>query len=184
MPRRRAGAARAVLVASADRAEWATVPYGLRPPAAKMWGERGRVSDNRLRPRGQHVKVLIAHGDAASRDRLRRITEDDGALGLVVTESGRGEDAFALLTGDGAPELALVDWELPGLGGPEVCRLVRARRRADAPYIILLTPGEEQAGEAFAAGADDCLAAGASGHELQARIFAARRFTARRRACH
>jgi len=126
------------------------------------------------------VKVRIAHGDAASRDRLRRITEDDGALGLVVTESGDGEDTLHLLTGDDAPELALVDWDLPGLGGRDVCRLARARRRFGAPYIILLVPDQERAGEAFAAGADDCLMSGASGYEVQARLFAARRFTVRR----
>jgi DNA-binding response OmpR family regulator len=70
---------------------------------------------------------------------------------------------------------ALVDWDLPGCNGPELCRQVRARRSASPPYIIVLARTDEQIGEAFAAGADDCLNAAAGGHELQAHIVAARR---------
>jgi DNA-binding response OmpR family regulator len=69
----------------------------------------------------------------------------------------------------------VVDWDLPGCGGPELCRQVRAARRSRPPYIILLAPGKPESDEAFAAGADDCVAAGAGEHELKARIFAARR---------
>ena len=42
-------------------------------------------------------------------------------------------------------------------------------------YLILLASTEEQVGEAFAAGADDRVHAAAGQHELQARLFAARR---------
>ena len=55
---------------------------------------------------------------------------------------------------------------------------MRARRRSGPPYIILLAQTEEQVGEAFAAGADDCVHAAAGEHELQARLFAARRLGA------
>ena len=83
-----------------------------------------------------------------------------------------------MLLGDDAPDLAVVDWDLPGCNGPELCRQVRARRRSGPPYIIVLAQTDEQIGEAFAAGADDCLNAAAGGHELQARLFAARRLGA------
>ena len=83
-----------------------------------------------------------------------------------------------MLLGDDAPDLAVVDWDLPGCDGPELCRQVRAQRRSAPPYIILLAQTEEQVGEAFAAGADDCVHAAAAEHELQARIFAARRLGA------
>ena len=121
------------------------------------------------------MKLLIAHGDATSRYAIREAAQDLSALGLEPVESDEGGQTVELLLGDDAPELAVVDWDLPGCGGPELCRQVRARRRSGPPYIILLAPTEEQIGEAFAAGADDCIHAAASDHELQARLFAARR---------
>jgi DNA-binding response OmpR family regulator len=85
---------------------------------------------------------------------------------------------MSLLLGANAPALAVIDWDLPGGGGPELCRRVRAQRRSRPPYIILLAASEEQVGEAFEAGADDCIEAAAGGHALQARIVAARRLAA------
>jgi DNA-binding response OmpR family regulator len=124
------------------------------------------------------VKLLIAHGDATSRCALREVAQDLSALGLEPVEADEGATSVELLLGDDAPGLAVVDWDLPGCGGLELCRQVRARRSSGPPYIILLAQNEEQIGEAFAAGADDCIQAGAGGHELQARIFAARRLGA------
>ncbi len=129
-------------------------------------------------PRGDHVKVLIAHGDAVSRYALREVAEDLSALGLKPVESSEGAQTMELLTGDDAPALAVVDWDLPGVSGPELCRQVRRRCGSRSPYIILIAPGSEQVDEAFAAGANDCLRASATGHELQARIVAARRLGA------
>jgi DNA-binding response OmpR family regulator len=125
------------------------------------------------------VRLLIAHGDAGSRDVLREVAGELEALELEPVESGDGEQAVELLLGADAPRLAVVDWDLPGVGGPELCRQVRARRRTGAPYIILLAPSEDRVGEALAAGADDCVPAGSGAHELQARLFAARRLGAR-----
>jgi CheY-like chemotaxis protein len=124
------------------------------------------------------VRLLIAHGDAGSRYAIREVAHDLSALALEPVESGDGGQAVELLLGDDAPGLAVVDWDLPGVGGPELCRQVKAGRTRGAPYIILLAPSEELVGEAFAAGADDCVAAGAGEHELQARLFAARRLGA------
>jgi DNA-binding response OmpR family regulator len=126
-------------------------------------------------PQGVKVKVLIAHGDAGSRYALREMAEDLSALGLEPIESAEGTATIELLTGDDVPALAVVDWDLPGVSGPELCRRVRAQRRTGSPYIILLAASEEQVGEALAAGADDCVHAAAGQHELQARLFAARR---------
>ena len=57
-----------------------------------------------------------------------------------------GASTVELLLGDDAPDLAVVDWDLPGCGGPELCRQVRAQRRSAPPYIILLAQTEEQVG--------------------------------------
>ena len=115
------------------------------------------------------MKLLIAHGDATSRYALREVANDLSALGLEPVESDEGGASVEILLGADAPGLALVDWDLPGCNGPELCRQVRAQRRSSPPYIIVLAQTDEQIGEAFAAGADDCLNAAAGGHELQAR---------------
>ncbi len=121
------------------------------------------------------MRLLIAHGDAGSRHALREATHDLAVLRLELVESGDGGQAVAMLLRADGPGVAVVDWDLPGLGGPELCRQVKARRRTGAPYIILLAPSEALVGEALAAGADDCIAVGAGKHELHARLFAARR---------
>jgi DNA-binding response OmpR family regulator len=131
---------------------------------------------------GETMRLLIAHGDAWSRSALREAAEGLSALGLEPVESGEGAQAEDLLLGADAPGLAVIDWDLPGVGGAELCRRVRARRRTGPPYIILLAGTDEQVGEAFAAGADDCVGPGAGDHELQARLFAARRLGALRAA--
>jgi DNA-binding response OmpR family regulator len=124
------------------------------------------------------VKLLIAHGDAGSRWALREVAEDLSAIGLVPLESDEGGQTVEMLLADDGPDVAVVDWDLPGCNGPELCRQVRARRASGPPYIIVLAETPEQVGEAFAAGANDCLDIAAAGHELQARIFAARRLSA------
>lgn len=160
-------------------AAWATVLSELRPTGSRMGArEKATSPQQRMSHWGEDVKVLIAHGDAASRYALREVAEDLTALGLRPVESSEGGQTVDLLTGDDAPELAVIDWDLPGCGGPELCRQVRSRRGARSPYIILIAPGDEQVDEAFAAGADDCLRASAASHELQARIVAARRLGA------
>jgi CheY-like chemotaxis protein len=121
------------------------------------------------------VRLLIAHGDAGSRYALREAAEDLGALAFESVEAGEGGRAEQLLLGDDAPGVAVVDWDLPGGGGPELCRRVKAGRTTGRPYIILLAPSQSEVAEAFAAGADDCVPAGSGEHELQARLFAARR---------
>lgn len=143
-----------------------------------MGAREQAASPRRQSHRGEDVKVLIAHGDATSRYALREAAEDLSALGLKPMESSESGQTVELLTGDDAPDLAVVDWDLPGGGAPELCRQVRSRRGARSPYIIIIAPGDDQVDEAFAAGADDCLRASAAGHELQARIVAARRLGA------
>jgi len=126
---------------------------------------------------GGIVKLLIAHGDAGSRCAIREVAADLTGPGLESVEAREGAQTVAMLLAPGAPDVAVVDWDLPGCSGPELCRRVRASRGSRAPYIIVLNGSGHPAGEALEAGADDCVATTAPGHELLARIAAARRFT-------
>ena len=55
----------------------------------------------------------------------------------VVVHDGLA--AWEHLTSSGPPPLAIVDWEMPGLEGPELCRLVRSDTERALLYLILFT---------------------------------------------
>lgn len=122
------------------------------------------------------MKLLIAHGDAGTRFALRRVAVGLASVDLEPVESGDGSQTVELLLAADAPDLAVIDWDLPGCDGPELCRRVRARRRSGRLYIILLARSGHPLADGFEAGADDCVSVAAGAHELQARISAGRRF--------
>jgi DNA-binding response OmpR family regulator len=120
------------------------------------------------------MDVLIAHGSEASRRKLVRTL---GGQGVGLVEAADGDVALDLLMTTGAPRLALVDWDLPGLEGPELCRLLRDFNLGRPPYIILLS----QAGRAcdvaagLQAGANDIVLLPVAAKELRARVEYGRR---------
>ncbi len=113
-------------------------------------------------------QILVADDSLLSRSMLRRILERDGYEVLAV---GNGLDALDLLTRPDAPRLAILDWNMPGLDGIEVCRQLR-ENPAINPYIILLT-GKERPDDVvhgLRAGADDYLVKPFDSAVLTARI--------------
>lgn len=124
------------------------------------------------------MQLLIAHGDAASRLALKRVVAGLPDGSLEVIESGEGMETVEMLLAADSPALAVVDWDLPGCDGPELCRLVRAYHEAGPPYIILLARSDHRIAVGLEAGADDCVHTPAKGDELRARINVGRRFAA------
>ena len=124
------------------------------------------------------MQLLIAHGDAASRLALKLVAAALPGGELEVIESGEGMETLEMLLATDSPVVALVDWDLPGCEGPELCRLVRAYREAGPPYIILLAPSDYRLAEGLEAGADDCVRTPANADELRARINVGCRFAA------
>ena len=105
------------------------------------------------------MQLLIAHKDAAARAALARAIGVARDGGLEVVESAVGTEALELLLEDDAPRLAVVDWDMPGLDGPELCRLVRDFHLGGPPYIVLLAAGPHHPDveSALEAGANDCI---------------------------
>lgn len=91
----------------------------------------------------------------------------------VVTASD-GSQAWEVLQRDDAPPLAILDWMMPGLTGPEICRLVRQAGREPYTYILLLTSRtlKEDLFEGLSAGADDYVTKPFDQYELKARLRA------------
>ena len=81
-------------------------------------------------------RVLIAEADPWSRDLLKHVLHNvrcDARLDLCAD----GQQALSLLT-DVPYDLAIVDWELPGIDGLSVLRSVRQRKRnPPLPFILM-----------------------------------------------
>ena len=119
------------------------------------------------------MDLLIAHGSEVSR---RKLAQTLAGPGVRLVQAGDGADALDLLTAAGAPRLALIEWDLPGCDGPELCRLLRAYRDVGPPYIILVARSDQRLAEGLEAGADDCIHTPADADEMRARINVGRRF--------
>src|SRR5438128_567997 len=68
-------------------------------------------------------RVLIAEDDAVSRTVLERTLR---GWGYDVSVTQNGTDAWQVMLADDSPRLAILDWMMPGIEGPEVCRRARA----------------------------------------------------------
>lgn len=92
--------------------------------------------------------------------------------GFDVELAHDGEQAWTLLQQAGAPPLAVVDWMMPGLDGPEVCRRLRTLDTSTPTYVILLTSRDAAADivEGLRAGADDYVTKPPDEDELVARV--------------
>ncbi len=121
------------------------------------------------------MRILVAEDDAASRILLQKVLTK---WGYDVVTARSGEEAWAVLTGDNAPDLAVLDWMMPELDGVEVCRRVRALDLSSPPYLILLTSrGDKQdIATGLEAGAADYVQKPFDHDELRARLLVGRRF--------
>jgi|SRR5579875_1137029 two-component system KDP operon response regulator KdpE len=95
------------------------------------------------------------------------------ASGYIVSDARSGEGALEALRKN-KYDLVLLDMNMPGLGGLETCRLIRAS--SDVPIIVLtVRNAENDKVEALDAGADDYVTKPFGTPELLARIRAALR---------
>jgi DNA-binding response OmpR family regulator len=120
------------------------------------------------------VHILAADDDSISRALLARTLEHWGHKVEAVAD---GLEARRRLVEPGAPTLAILDWSMPGLEGPEVCRQVRAAALRMQPYLVMLTArrAPEDLAVALEAGADDFLSKPFNRVELMARLHAGMR---------
>jgi two-component system KDP operon response regulator KdpE len=101
---------------------------------------------------------------------LRAVHRALAARGYTVVTAPDGEDAIAEVEA-AMPDLVVLDLNLPGIDGMEVCR--RLRTRTQVP-ILILSVREDEAGkvQALDLGADDYLTKPFGVEELLARVRA------------
>ncbi|MFC4060664.1 response regulator transcription factor [Planomonospora corallina] len=76
--------------------------------------------------------------------------------GHEVVTAGHGQAALDTMARR-IPDAVILDWMMPGLSGPEVCRELRAMPGGDRVAVLMLTVrvGPDDEMEAFRAGVDD-----------------------------
>ena len=120
------------------------------------------------------MRILIAEDSLVARRLLESTLR---RWGHEVVATADGSEAWQAMQASGAPPLAIVDWVMPGMEGPELCRRVRQTPEISSLYLILLTakgtPEEIVIG--LATGADDYLVKPFNPEELRARVEAGRR---------
>jgi len=94
------------------------------------------------------------------------------AAGLTAESTTSAEDALARIRVK-QPDLVVLDWNLPGMTGLELCRIIRRDPIAWRLPVLFLTAnaGADDVVEAFACGADDYVTKPFRGPELGARIL-------------
>jgi two-component system, cell cycle response regulator len=118
--------------------------------------------------------VLIAEDDPI----FRRILESwFKKWDYRVTAVENGLDAWEVLQKEDAPQLAILDWMMPGADGIELCRRVRERKQGAYLYVLLLTAKDDKQDviAGLEAGADDYLTKPFNVGELRARVRAGNR---------
>jgi two-component system KDP operon response regulator KdpE len=112
------------------------------------------------------IRILVVDDEPAIRRALRAPLLE---LGFQVTEASRGEEALQTLRG-AACDVVLLDINMPGIGGIETLRRIRAVAPRLPVLMLTVRDGEEEKVEALELGADDYVTKPFSTRELIARI--------------
>ncbi len=118
-------------------------------PAPCVWVVDDSASEARF------IKTALGTG-------FRVETFPDGAAMLESLHAGR------------APDVVVLDWEMPGMSGPEVCQFLRGQRETEALPVLLLTSHSrpEDLVQGLRAGANDYVSKPFRTEEVRARVDA------------
>jgi two-component system, cell cycle response regulator len=127
------------------------------------------------------MKVLVADDDITGRSLVSRWVR---GWGYEVVTASDGDEALFALESDSSVQLAVLDWMMPGVSGPEICRTVREKFTGRYIYIVLLTGKSESDDTVLGleAGADDYMTKPCNPKELEARLRSGKRIVDLERA--
>lgn len=123
------------------------------------------------------MRVLIADDDPVARAWMTSILED---AGYEVSAMNTGTEALDAVVSDHSIRIVVLDWMMPGVAGPDICREIRARPHAQYTYVIIVSArsGQDAFREGMEAGADEFLSKPYAPLELVSRVRVAERVLA------
>ena len=130
---------------------------------------------SRSRAHGRHssqiTRVMVVEDERDIADLIKHTLERGTDIEVTIIASGDGALKAA---GERPPDLIVLDLNLPGLGGLEVCRLLKSRPATKDVPIIMLTARSAESDRVVGldAGADDYITKPFSIRELAARVRA------------
>lgn len=116
-------------------------------------------------------RILVAEDEADIAGLIKHALERDGVAAVSIVRTG---DAALRSVAERAPDLLILDLNLPGVSGTEVCRILRATPTTRALPIIMLTARTSESDRiaGLDLGADDYVTKPFSIRELAARVRA------------
>lgn len=101
-----------------------------------------------------NVQILVADDAATSRAVLLLMLAKRGYQAAAVAN---GQEAWDMLHRDRRLRVVLLDWMMPGMDGPDLCRLLRQSEMNKNTYVIMLTARSDpkEIVEGLKSGADD-----------------------------
>jgi len=120
------------------------------------------------------MNVLIADDSPSIRQFVSAVVHGCGLTPTLVCD---GVEACDILLDASPPQIAIIDWFMPGMDGVDICRKVRERADSAYIYIIMLTSRttKEDMIDGLTAGADDYLTKPFDPAELRSRLRSGRR---------
>jgi diguanylate cyclase (GGDEF)-like protein len=126
-----------------------------------------------MNPASQQFTVLAVDDSVIYRKLVEQSLPGDRYRLLFAKNGREALDLFA----EHQPAVVITDWDMPDIGGLELCRRIRREFQGFHSHLILLTANTDKAQvvEGLAAGADDYLTKPFHSGELVARVEVGRR---------
>ena len=118
------------------------------------------------------ITVVLVDDHAFFRGGLRDLLTEHGFA--IVGEAASGEDAVEVIT-ETAPNVAVMDVNMPGIGGIQAARQVAAAAPTCRVLMLTVSPDDSDVNEAILAGACGYVLKDASGREIVSAVSAAAR---------
>jgi two-component system KDP operon response regulator KdpE len=116
----------------------------------------------------ERLNTLVVDDETSFRRVLRTSL---AASGFAIEEARSGEEAVAILS-QCTFDLVLLDVNMPGIGGVQACREIRAQTPKVGIVMVTVQDGESEMVRALEAGADDYITKPIRFRELVARLRA------------
>lgn len=100
------------------------------------------------------MRAIVVDDSSAMRTILRLILEKHG---FGVVEAKNGKEGFRTLQESGPVQLALIDWNMPEMGGLELLQGIRKDHAFDSMRVMMVTTETDmvQVRKALGSGADE-----------------------------